>query len=626
MKKEKAYLTLLANDAYIYCVIALYASWLKTSSKYKFYCACTPDVSDTIRNNLKEMNIGIIDLPKISGLEVLADKLMTSGYKSWVPALSKLAIYGLEQFSKFIFLDADTYVYKNLDHLFDKPHMTAVPDGVGRSTADYKFVPGDNYFKKFNAGMVVVEPSKELLETIIESTKTLQVDRPWADQNIVSELYPGWIKDTSKQLPVYYNCLGRHIWEYEYNIPGFDINDICVLHMVGPKMSPTYNFDTYFKDNKHASFCKLVIDILTETNKFISDNKRKGLLSNISLVKVPQQYDLVVPYVDSSDENWQVLFDKYNSEERELEAVNARNRFRGQGEFFRFFFRGVSKFMPWIRKVFLIVQSESQVPYWIDRSKVQIVYHKDFIPEQYLPTFNSTAIEMFLWKIPGLSERFIYANDDMFVTKPLTKDNFFYNDKINLKFKHFRVSREKSTIYGHHVHNGHELILGKTTPVLEPVHTLRGYDKVLMRECFMKYEKQILDSISQFRTKDNYNIYIYDYYQYSKGVTCTHDVPTAEAFYIRNNTDPEEELSGKLRKHVFSILCVQDVMRDRDVYSNTFLRAWFKGIFPGKAKYEDTERNIIPPDKMEAINKTVARLPARIRESVKAKLVNKYVL
>ena len=48
--------------------------------------------------------------------------------------------------------------------------MTAVPDGVGRLTPNYKFIPGDNYFKKFNAGMVVIKPSKELLATIISST------------------------------------------------------------------------------------------------------------------------------------------------------------------------------------------------------------------------------------------------------------------------------------------------------------------------------------------------------------------------------------------------------------------------------------------------------------------------
>ena len=309
--KENAYLTVLANDGYIYCVVALYASWLKTKSKYSFYCACTSGVSQATKDDLAGIGIKVFDLQPIDGLDVLAEKLMSSGYNSWVPALAKLAIYGLEQFKKFIFLDADTYIYKNLDHLFDKPHMTAVPDGAGRPTKDYKFVPGDNYFKKFNAGMVVVEPSKELLDKIITFTRQLTVDRPWADQNIVSELYPDWVKDKDLQLPVYYNCFGRHICEYETYMSKFNANDIYVLHLVGPKMSPTFGFDMYFKDTKHATFCGLVVDICEQTNKYILECHQKGLLKTVKLVRVPPQYDLVVPYVDSSDENWKALFDKY---------------------------------------------------------------------------------------------------------------------------------------------------------------------------------------------------------------------------------------------------------------------------------------------------------------------------
>ena len=112
--------------------------------------------------------------------------------------------------------------------------------------------------------------------------------------------------------------------------------------------------------------------------------------------------DLVVPYVDSSDLNWQKLFNEYNPHVNE-EGVDAANRFRGQGSFFKYFFRCVDKNLFWINKIHLLVQSESQVPYWINRDKVHVVFHKDFIPEEYLPTFNSTTIEMFLWNIPGLS-------------------------------------------------------------------------------------------------------------------------------------------------------------------------------------------------------------------------------
>jgi len=60
---------------------------------------------------------------------------------------------------------------------------------------------------------------------------------------------------------------------------------------------------------------------------------------------------------------------------------------------------------------------------------INIVLHEDIIPEKYLPTFNSTTIEMFLCKIKGLSEHFIYFNDDMFPVMPHSMNDFFIDGK-----------------------------------------------------------------------------------------------------------------------------------------------------------------------------------------------------
>ena len=81
--------------------------------------------------------------------------------------------------------------------------------------------------------------------------------------------------------------------------------------------------------------------------------------------------------------------------------------------------------MPFIRTVHLVVSNVEQVPKWLDQRKVNVVLHKGIIPEILLPTFNSTTIEMFLCRIPGLSEHFIYSNDDMFAINPMTVDDFF---------------------------------------------------------------------------------------------------------------------------------------------------------------------------------------------------------
>ena len=105
---------------------------------------------------------------------------------------------------------------------------------------------------------------------------------------------------------------------------------------------------------------------------------------------------------------------------------NSAARYRDWGTL-RYWFRAVEKYAPWVRKVFFVTCG--QKPEWLDLSyeKVVFIQHKDFIPEEYLPTFNSRTIEMNLWRINGLSEHFIYFNDDVFLNRPVTPDNFYKN-------------------------------------------------------------------------------------------------------------------------------------------------------------------------------------------------------
>ena len=71
--------------------------------------------------------------------------------------------------------------------------------------------------------------------------------------------------------------------------------------------------------------------------------------------------------------------------------------------------------------------TDEQTPVWLntDHPKIKIIDHKDIIPTDKLPLFNSTTIEMFIPFIPGLSEHFLYANDDMFVWSKVEKEFFF---------------------------------------------------------------------------------------------------------------------------------------------------------------------------------------------------------
>ena len=85
---------------------------------------------------------------------------------------------------------------------------------------------------------------------------------------------------------------------------------------------------------------------------------------------------------------------------------------------------------PWLRKIWIIVDEQSPDLSRLSaalRAKVHLVDHSDIFANHgaALPTFNSLAIETFLWNIAGLSDRFIYFNDDVFLTAPCEKSDFF---------------------------------------------------------------------------------------------------------------------------------------------------------------------------------------------------------
>jgi len=132
------------------------------------------------------------------------------------------------------------------------------------------------------------------------------------------------------------------------------------------------------------------------------------------------QVDLVVTYVDNTDPVWIESISPW------VKSSDSDERYRNWN-MFKYWFRGVEKNMPFIRTVHLVVSNIEQVPKWLDQSKIHVVLHKEIIPENLLPTFNSTTIEMFLYRIPGLAEHFIYSNDDMFPVNPLSIDDFFRN-------------------------------------------------------------------------------------------------------------------------------------------------------------------------------------------------------
>ena len=138
--------------------------------------------------------------------------------------------------------------------------------------------------------------------------------------------------------------------------------------------------------------------------------------------------DFVLPWVDGDDPEWRRECVEYASREATTDPDAGRNsgeqRYRDWG-LLRYWFRGVERFAPWVNRIHFV--TSDHLPSWLaaDHPKLRIVRHRDFIPTDYLPTFSSRCIDLNLHRIGGLSERFVYFNDDTFLLRPVRPSDFF---------------------------------------------------------------------------------------------------------------------------------------------------------------------------------------------------------
>ena len=134
-----------------------------------------------------------------------------------------------------------------------------------------------------------------------------------------------------------------------------------------------------------------------------------------------EKIDFVVTWLDSSDPVWQQQFEHYKPGAK---GDMGKGRYR-EMNIFPYWFRAVERYAPWVNKVYLV--TNGTFPRWIDpdHPKLVLVRHDEYIPKEMLPTFNSCTIELHFHRIKGLSERFVYFNDDILLNGPVTPEYFF---------------------------------------------------------------------------------------------------------------------------------------------------------------------------------------------------------
>ena len=244
--------------------------------------------------------------------------------------------------------------------------------------------------------------------------------------------------------------------------------------------------------------------------------------------------------------------------------------------------------MPFVGNVFLLVARESQIPQWIDRSAVQVVLHQDFIPAKYLPTFNSTAIEMFIHRITGLSEEYIYFNDDFFPLMSCLPTDFFRNGQAAVSMKRhlctfnnlFRIQTKRSDRLARQAAGIKSMFC-----YLRPQHTCAPMLKSVCEELYERCSADIEASVTPLRTRKNYNQYVFTDYAFFTGHTFEQRISNR---HLSLSVTSIESLTEAIVHPTHKLACINDVNMSEDKFErfHTALHSAFAKRFPHKSHFE----------------------------------------
>ena len=259
-----------------------------------------------------------------------------------------------------------------------------------------------------------------------------------------------------------------------------------------------------------------------------------------------EKIDFVLIWVDGNDPKWQKEKAKYSPNKNE-DSRNIRYR---DWENLKYWFRGVEKFAPWVNKIYFVTCGH--YPDWLNKKnpKLVCVKHSDYMPEEYLPTFSSHPIELKLHRIKGLSEQFVYFNDDTFLINTVKPEDYFKNGKpcgmavfnpaagddelfiqvlnnnnllLNRNFKKKEILNQNLSKYLNIKYGKYNI----RTLLCMPWNRLQGfYDShsanAYLKSTFKKVWKsefKVLDETSKtkFRSKSDVNQHIFKYWQFCEG-------------------------------------------------------------------------------------------------------------
>jgi hypothetical protein len=298
-----------------------------------------------------------------------------------------------------------------------------------------------------------------------------------------------------------------------------------------------------------------------------------------------QPIDFIIPFVNNQDKNWQNDFLKNKS----LAGLKGDERFRDFG-LLKYVFRSIETNCPWYRYIFLVLSGPSQIPSWlnINNSKLKIIYHKDYIPKDFLPTFNSNVIEMFYSFIEELSDNYIIMNDDFFFIQKIPENYFFENDEPKIQRKIQNNGLWRCGIHGDKCFvdtiNNNSVFISKifnsNIKTFRHFHMPTPLSKKLQQFIWFKYYDELYNSLkdSKFRTSKNYTQWLFEDIQKM--------LPQYKEANLYNKSHVYTMGDVVFNFKNYNMICFNDEKRYVEKSVKNFLNS-INSCFPNKSSFEN---------------------------------------
>ncbi len=229
MPGNYAYVTVITKRSYLPGVWVLKETLREVNSQYPLVVLVPSDAADEFPEIAKWEGIRVITRDRI----ILPEVLRNPEHCAWDESFFKLRAAGLEEFDKIVLIDCDVLVLRNLDHMFQMKHMSAVE--AGRSI-----------FKDWiglASGVMVIEPGAEVEKRILDCMEPAILKRFAAgkfagDQDVLREYCPDWQEREELHLPEAYNLIWNWAGKFCNEFVDGGYKKVYVLHFAGGMPKP----------------------------------------------------------------------------------------------------------------------------------------------------------------------------------------------------------------------------------------------------------------------------------------------------------------------------------------------------------------------------------------------------